>query len=247
MNITGTFDILHQRPQSSVWIRKSWCWALYIPQSWQSQARCLGSDCQLKNLLVIGPQNIGRLPVVTALTVNVHLISSEFTHTEVVCCYLQPKPQSESVPLYTWLSCGGGRDDCCHYVSHYWNRLLAVTIREERQRATQMLPSSTGTVVTWSFCHVTVMWPQWVTTGWISIQAFTFPRGWIPVASVNHRSKAPQQMGTLMTTSLCRNDNQDQHSTHVMLQCLEKIKTVNFFHIFTPFSHLCSSCTWYDF
>lgn len=33
--------------------------------------------------------------MVTALTVNVHLICSEFTHTEVVCCYLQPQPQSE--------------------------------------------------------------------------------------------------------------------------------------------------------
>lgn len=55
MNTTCTFDILHQR-QSSVWIRRSWCWTQYIPQSWQSQACFLGSDCQLKNLLVIGPQ-----------------------------------------------------------------------------------------------------------------------------------------------------------------------------------------------
>lgn len=47
---------------------------------------------------MIGPQNIGRLPVVKALTVNVHLISREFIHTEVVCCYLQPKPQSKTVP-----------------------------------------------------------------------------------------------------------------------------------------------------
>lgn len=130
MNITGTFDILHQRPKSSVWIRKSWCWALHIPQSWQSQACCLGSDCQLKNLPVIGPQNIGRLPVVTALPVNVHLISLEFTHTEVVY-YLQPKPQSESAPLYTWPNGGGGPDDRCHYVNHYWNTLLTVTIRTE--------------------------------------------------------------------------------------------------------------------
>lgn len=83
--ITGTSDILHQRPQSTVWIWKSWA------QSWQSQACCLGSDCQFNNLLVIGPQNIGRLPVATALTVYVHLISLEFTHTEVVCYYLQPK------------------------------------------------------------------------------------------------------------------------------------------------------------
>lgn len=106
MHITGAFDILHQRPQISVWIRKSWCWVLYIPQSWQSQACFLGSDCQLRNLLVIGPQNIGRFPVVTALAVNVHLISLEFTHTEVVCCYLQPKPHSDAVPLCTRLSCG---------------------------------------------------------------------------------------------------------------------------------------------
>lgn len=98
MNLTGTPDILLQRPPSSAWIRKSWCWALYIPQSWQSQACCLGSDCQLKNLFVIGPQNIGRLPVVKALTVNVHLISREFIHTEIVCCYLQPKPKSQSEP-----------------------------------------------------------------------------------------------------------------------------------------------------
>lgn len=131
MNITGTFDILHQRPRSSVWIRKSWCWALHIPQSWQSQACCLGSDCQLKNLLVIGPQNIGRLPVVTALTVNVHLISLEFTHTEAFCWYLQPEPQSGSVPLYTQPGCSGGRHDRYHYVNHYWNTLLIVTIRME--------------------------------------------------------------------------------------------------------------------
>lgn len=64
---------------------------------------------------MIGPQNIGRLPVVTALTVNVHFISLEFTHGEVVC-FLQAKPQSESVPLYTRLSCSGGRDD--RYMSH---------------------------------------------------------------------------------------------------------------------------------
>lgn len=164
MNITGTFDILHQRPQSSVWIRKSWCWALYIPQSWQSQACCLGSDCQLKNLLVIGPQNVGRLPVVTAPTVNVHLISLEFTHTEVVCCYLQPEPQSESVPLYTGLNCGGGRDDHYHYVSHYWNTSLTVTVRAETNvniNATLMphIQWSHGHFVT--ECHgtsATVMW-----------------------------------------------------------------------------------------
>lgn len=56
------------------------------------QACCLASDCQLQKLLVIGPQNIGWLPVVTALTVNAHLISLEYTHAEVVCCYLWAEP-----------------------------------------------------------------------------------------------------------------------------------------------------------
>ena len=32
--------------------------------------------------------------MVTALTVNVHLISVRFTHSEVVCCYLQPPSPS---------------------------------------------------------------------------------------------------------------------------------------------------------
>lgn len=155
MNITGTFDILHQRPQSSVWIRTSWCWALHIPQSWQSQACCLRSDCQLKNLLVIGPQNIGRLPVVTALTVNVHLISLEFAHTEAVCCYLQPEPESESVPLYTRPSCSEGRDDRYHYVNHYWNTLVTVTMRAETKTNINSTSKHTHRVVIRPFCSST--------------------------------------------------------------------------------------------
>lgn len=100
----------------------AWIWKT-LSQPWPSQACCLGSDCQFNNLLVIGPQNVGRLPVATALTVSVHLISLEFTRTEVVCCYLQPELQSESVPSHTWLSSGRG-----HYVTHYWNTFLTVTI-----------------------------------------------------------------------------------------------------------------------
>jgi len=158
MNITGTFDILHQR-QSSVWIRKSWCWALYIPQSWQSQACCRGSDCQLKNLLVIGPQNIGRLPVVTALTVNVHLISLEFTHTEAVCCYLQPKPQSASVPLYTQRSRGLRSRSVVTIMRPITDTHYSLSKLQQRQRPTEMLHSVTHRVVTGLYSHMTVMWP----------------------------------------------------------------------------------------
>lgn len=155
MKITGIFDILHQRPQSSVWFKKRWCWTLYIPESWQSQACRLGSDCQLKNLLVIGPQNIGRLPVVTALTVKVHLISLEFTHTDVFCCYLQPKPQSESVPLYTRLKCGEGQD----WLSPLCASLLKHLTHCQRQRPAEMLHSMTHRVVTGPYSHLTVLWP----------------------------------------------------------------------------------------
>lgn len=64
-----------------------------------------GSDCHLKNTLVIGPQTVGRLPVVAALTVNAHLGSLKFTHSEGVCCYLQPTLQSRRVPLHSELNC----------------------------------------------------------------------------------------------------------------------------------------------
>lgn len=157
MNTTCTFDILHQR-QSSVWIRRSWCWTQYFPQSWQSQACFLGSDCQLKNLLVIGPQNIGRLPVVTAPTVNVHLISAELTHTQVVCCYLQPKPQSEPVPLYTPLIRGGGRNWLSPLCGPLLQRITCCLNYRQRERPIEMLHSQGWilTQITQSKSHTNV-------------------------------------------------------------------------------------------
>lgn len=44
-------------------------------------------------------ENVGRLPVFTALPVNVRVISLEFIQTEVVVIFSQ-KPQSRFVPLH---------------------------------------------------------------------------------------------------------------------------------------------------
>lgn len=113
--MTGTCGIPHQMPTklSAVWKSRI--------RSRQPRARCLGSDCQFNNLLVIRPQNIGRLPVVTAPTVCAHLICSRLlTQKLFVIIYSQSFP---SEWLHTRLGSGWGHlcDPLLRHITQWHN------------------------------------------------------------------------------------------------------------------------------
>lgn len=126
MNMTGTCGIPYQMPT-----KPSAAWKSRI-RSRQPRARCLGSNCQFNNLLVIRPQNIGRLPVVTAPTVCVHLISSRLLTQKLFVIIYSQSFRASGCTL------GWALAEVI-YVTHYWDTLLNGTIM--RQRATTTLSS----------------------------------------------------------------------------------------------------------